>query len=124
MGDTELPEGFIGELFGEVTAKPVKVMRAGGNKITDEDTDKKKQEQNVREERERIAQEVRKREMIRIFEKRKKEEKVKTVKDDRPAKRKKTDETQKEKDERLKDKMLELQKRLEEKTMYWNNRNS
>jgi len=122
--DTELPEGFIGELFGEVSAKPVKVMRAGGNKISDEDTDKKKQEQNVREERERIAQEVRKREMIRIFEKRKKEEKVKTVKDDRPVKRKKTEETQKEKDERLKDKMLELQKRLEEKTMYWNNRNS
>jgi len=122
--DKELPEGFIEELFGEISAKPVKIMHAEkGIKVNDNKVDENKHEQTVREERERIAQEVRKREMIRIFEKRKKEEKVKSPKDVKTKKRKIAEETKKEKDERLKDKMLELQKRLEEKTMYWNNRN-
>ena len=121
--DKDLPEGFIEELFGEVSVKPVKVMHAEkGNKITEKELDKNN-EQNIREERERIAQEVRKREMIRIFEKRKKEEKVNSPKDVKSKKRKLPEESKKEKDDRLKDKMLELQKRLEEKTMYWNNRN-
>ena len=120
--DKDLPEGFIEELFGEVSSKPMKVMHAEkGNKVTA--VDENKQEQNFQEERERIAQEVRKREMIRIFEKRKKEEKVNSPKDVKSKKRKLPEESKKEKDDRLKDKMLELQKRLEEKTMYWNNRN-
>merc|ERR1712130_43162 len=98
------PKGFIEELFGEASAKPVKVIHAEkGKKDSGEVVDENKNEQTVREERERIAQEVRKREMIRIFEKRKKEEKVKSLKDVKAKKRKIPEETMQEKDDRLKD---------------------
>jgi len=123
--DKDLPEGFIAELFGDVVVKPAEVMPTDHSKNEPNEEDKAKHEQEEKEGRERIAQEVRKREMMRIFEKRKKEEKVKITKDGKGVKRKRIEESKeskKEKDEKLKSKMLELQKRLEEKTIYWNNR--
>jgi len=73
-GDPDLPEGFIEELFGEKTSKPVKVLQVGVSKDAEKTNEEEKT--NVSEERERIAQEVRKREMMKIFDSKKKEDKL------------------------------------------------
>ena len=97
QNDETLPEGFIQTLYGETSSKPVKVLQVGA---VNADADQETGRPNVSEERERIAQEVRKREMLKILESRNKE-----VRADRVSSSKR----------RKVDKMLELERRLAEK---------
>ena len=71
--DTTLPRNFVQELYGEQAHKPVTVLHAGQ---TDNSLDCQHRP-DVSKERERIALEVRKREMIKTIENRKREENIK-----------------------------------------------
>ena len=72
--DHSLPRNFLQELYGEPASKTVTVLHAGqtNNSLQTEDTNQ--EAPDVNQERERIALEVRKREMIKTIENRKKEE--------------------------------------------------
>jgi len=70
--DHGLPPNFLQELYGEPASKPVTVLHAGQ---TDSSQDSQHQPgPDIDQERERIALEVRKRQIIKTFENRKKED--------------------------------------------------
>ena len=72
--DPSLPHNFVQELYGEPASKTVTVLHAGQTNNSLQDPNTNQEAPDVNQERERIALEVRKREMIKTIENRKKEE--------------------------------------------------
>ena len=106
--DPTLPEGFLSKLFGDsaATSKAVKVLRPGGAALAGQE-ETERSDREVTQERERIAQEVRNRELLRKLDKRKR-----VGEKESPRKKVKRD---KEEAERIR--LVELQQRLEENIM-------
>ena len=106
--DPTLPEGFLSNLFGDSAAasKAVKVLRPGGAALAGQE-ETERSDREVTQERERIAQEVRNRELLRKLDKRKRV-------GEKESPRKKV---KKDKEEAERRKLVELQQRLEENIM-------
>ena len=72
--DLSLPRNLIQELYGESSSKPVTVLHAGQTNSSQDCEDTALVRPDLEQERERIALEVRKRELIKTLEHRKREE--------------------------------------------------
>jgi len=111
--DSELPPSLLEDLYGVQIGKPVLVLRPGGNNHSAGDDDqqggKEQTEEEKKAERERIMNEVRKKEMLRLMAKRKRSEVKVISSSDKELKTKRT--RMVDEQERLD----QLEKRLESK---------